>query len=492
MRIAHLSSECVPFAKTGGLGDVVGALPKALAARGHECAVWMPFHLPAAEWYRKHNLWPEQALAPFSVDVLGQRYQVGVLRGELPAGAVPVYFIAHDPFFHRGPIHAPNEQGFDDGLWRFTLFVRAALEAMRRLDDKPQVLHAHDWHAALAAMLCAWSGWRDRWFDDVAAMLTIHNLAYQGVYGGDSFPALGLPPESFGPGGVELHGDVNLLKGGIAAADLITTVSPTYAREITTPDGGAGLDAVLRGRGDRLLGILNGIDIEEWNPASDHHLPAHYTVDDLPGKALSRRALCAASGLDPDDPGLVVGAIGRLTGQKGFDVLLGAVPTLCSSGVRIVMLGSGDPALEAEMRHLDASLPGRFKAFLGYDESRAHLIEAGADAFIMPSRFEPCGLNQMYSLAYGTPPIVRRTGGLADTVIGFDGANPATANGFSFDDLTVPALVGAVRFAQQVFGTPVWARLVRNAMKADFSWGRSAIHYEDAYRRARELRGLAW
>jgi starch synthase len=492
MIISHLSAECVPFAKTGGLGDVLGALPKALASRGHDTDIWIPFHLPAAEWYRKRHQWPEAATPPLSIDIMGQHYTVGILRGTLPRSGVPVYFVAHDPFFHRGHIYANNEHGADDGLWRFALFVRAVIKAMKWLGRKPQILHSHDWHPGLAPMLGAWSSWRDPWFDDVASVLTIHNMAHQGVYGSDLFPALGLPDETWSPAGVEFHGTVNLLKGAIMASDIVTTVSPTYAQEIQTPMGGAGLDSVLRLRSDRLVGILNGIDSEEWNPASDHYLPAHYTSWDLYGKAICRRELCLASGFDTEDPGLIIGVVGRLTHQKGFDVLLDAVWQLLDAGVRVVMLGSGEPALEEAMRHIDLWARRRFRAWVGYDERRAHLIEAGADAFLMPSRFEPCGLNQMYSLAYGTLPIVRRTGGLADTVIGYTGQNLEQANGFSFDDLNTASLLGTVRWAQQVFRTGTWYRLMHNAMRAYNSWARSALHYEDAYRRAREVRGLPW
>lgn len=491
MRIAHLSAECVPFAKTGGLGDVAGSLPKAQAARGDDAAVFMPFHLEAARWYRRRGEWPEGAVEPFDVSILGQPHRVGVLRGTLPGSNVPAFFVACDPLFHRRSLYAGNEHGEDDGIWRFSVFVRAAIETMKRLPWKPHVLHVHDWHPALAAMLTAWSSWRDRWFDDVSDVLTIHNVGFQGVYPAAAFPTLGLPAETWTGGAVEFDGHVNLLKGAIVAADMVTAVSPTYASEIRTPDGGAGLDSVLQARHDRLVGILNGIDTAVWNPSLDPSLPAHYSRENLVGKAECRGDLLRLAGMDPGDPAFVVGAIGRLTDQKGFDLLLTAAPELIRRGVRIVMLGSGEPAVEGAMRLLEHHAPGRFKGFVGYDESVAHRIEAGADAFVMPSRFEPCGLNQMYSLVYGTPPIVRKTGGLADSVTGFDGTNLDAATGFHFEDPSAHALAAAILFAQRVFfHRDVWRRLVENGMSKDFSWGRSAERYEAVYRRARALRGL--
>jgi starch synthase len=472
---------------------VVGALPKALASGGNDVDVFLPFHLEAAEWYRKRRTWPEEALPSFDVSILGLPYRVGLLWDLLPGTTVPIYFVAHDPLFHRRQIYAPNERGQDDGLWRFSLFVRASIEALKRLGRKPRILHVHDWHPALGAMLSAWSNWRDRWFDDVASVLTIHNLGYQGIYGRGEFPALGLPSEAWTSGGVEFGGAVNLLKGGIVAADMITAVSPTYADEIRTPEGGFGLDAILRARGERVVGILNGIDRGIWNPATDGALTARYSPYDLSGKAACRADLCRLAGFDPSDAGFLVASIGRLTDQKGFDLFLESAPELVRRGVRIVMLGSGEPAYEGSMRLLESRHPGHFKAFVGYDEALSHKIEAGADAFVMPSRFEPCGLSQMYSLAYGTPPIVRRTGGLADSVVPYDGFNLDRATGFAFDLPAPHALAAEILRAQHVFFQPDrWRRIVENGMAQDFSWDRSAERYEAVYRRACEVRGLPW
>ncbi len=491
MRISHLSAECVPFAKTGGLGDVVGALPKALAARGHDVDVWLPFHLEAAQWFRRRFTWPEMASYPFPVSVMGQQYEVGLLRSKLPGSDVNVYFVANDHLFHRRPIYATNEWGADDGLWRFTLFVRAAVEGMKRLGQRPQIVHSHDWHPALAPMLGAWSSWRDRWWDDIASVLTIHNLNYQGLYAPSLFHALGLPPETWTGGLVEFGGMVNLLKGAIEAADVITAVSPRYSVEIRTPEGGASLDGILRRRSDRLVGILNGVDTTVWNPQRDPSIPAHFSREDLRGKAECRHEICQLAGFEPGDPDLIVGAVSRLTSQKGFDLLFDAAPELIRRGVRIVMLGSGDPALEGSMRLLEAHAPHRFKAFTGYDEALSHKIIAGSDAFVMPSRFEPCGLTQMYALAYGTVPIVRRTGGLYDSVLPYDGGNLDQATGFAFDHASSHELAAEILRARNVFfQRDAWQRIVQNGMATDNSWDHSARAYEDAYLGARLVRGL--
>ena len=491
MRITHLSAECLPFAKTGGLGDVVGSLPKALKARGHDVDVVVPFHLEAARWFRRRNEWPERVIHGLEVSIYGLSYRVDVLRSHLPGSDVPVLFIANDSLFHRRAIYSPNEHGEDDGLWRFTFFVRAAVEALKRMDRRPQVMNSHDWHPALAPMLGAWSSWRDPWWDDVSSVLTLHNLAYQGIYGKDSFPILGLPSDTWPI--LEQHGGVNLLKGAIAAADMITAVSPTYAYEIRTSEGGLGLEGALASRSDRITGILNGVDTDVWNPAKDKVLHAHYSADSMAGKAECRQALCRIAEFEPGDPSMILGAIGRLTDQKGFDLLLEAAPELIRRGVRIVMLGSGEPALEGAMKLIESHAPGHFKALVGYDETLAHKIEAGADAICMPSRFEPCGLTQMYSLAYGAPPIVRRTGGLADSVYGFDGSNLENATGFVFDEASPHALGAEVLFANRVFHhKDQWNRIVSNGMRQDFSWDRSAERYEAVYRRAREVRGLPW
>lgn len=484
MRIAHLSAEVAPFAKTGGLGDVVGALPIYQAELGHDVAVWMPYYRHVREWLERHGEPPRALTEPLQVELGHRSYEVGLLATTLPDTGVPVYLVAHAPFFDRPSIYG-SFYGQDDGHLRYGLFVRATLAAMRRLQLAPDVLHAHDWHASLAPMALAWDRPRDGHFEKTATVLTIHNAAYQGIYPLGEFGALGLPSGARSEAGAVWKGAVNLLKGGILGANVISAVSPTFAREITTRDGGFGLDPILRHRQEDLVGIVNGIDPKVWNPAVDRRLPERYDAAHLEGKLANRRHLLTRAGMDPDDRGFVVGLVGRLTSQKGYDLLFPVLDELLDDGVRFVFLGSGDPALEAAIHTASHRAQKRFWGYVGFQEDLAHLIESGADAFLMPSRFEPCGLNQLYSLAYGTPPIVRRVGGLADTVTGYDGRNDDLATGFSFDSPEPSALRDAVRWAHRCYrDMTLWTKLVQNGMAQDFSWRRSAEKYVALYQRA--------
>lgn len=481
MKIAHLSAEVAPFAKSGGLGDVVGALPLAQAALGHETTVWMPLYREVWRALDRLRISPGMACEPFNVELGYRSYQVGILRAEIPGSSVPVFFVGHDPLFDRDGIYAAGPDGRDDGLRRYALFVRAVMRAQVALNLVPDVIHAHDWHATLAPMILAWE--RPPFFERTASILTIHNLAYQGMYSPEQYVHLGLPLRFYR--GVEYGGVLNLMKGGIVSAGAITAVSPTFAHEITTPDGGFGLDALLRSRREDLHGIVNGIDRQLWNPALDPKIPFNYDVRRLRRKRENRRALLSLAGMDKNDPGFVVGMVGRLTSQKGFDLMLPALPDLVGSGVRMIVLGSGESHLEGSIRRISDRALGRFWGYVGFNEELAHLVEAGVDAFLMPSRFEPCGLNQLYSLAYGTPPIVRRVGGLADTVVPFDGSNRGRATGFDFQEASPRALRDAVRWAQACYHDPLlWTDLARNGMSQDWSWERSATRYVDVYQDA--------
>jgi starch synthase len=489
MRIAHLSAEVTPFAKSGGLGDVAGALPKALADLGHDVTVWMPLYREVWEALRKRGVEPEVACEPFRVGLGFNSQDVGILRTHLPGSEVPLYLVGADEYFNRPRIYSPNLSGDDDGIERYTVFVRAVLEAMHLLWNAPEILHAHDWHAALAPMALAWDQPRDWIFNNTATVMTIHNLAYQGIYPRQAFTTLGLPAEALPR--VDWDGAVNLMKGGIVAADAITAVSPTFAREIMTPDGAFGLDPMLRMRGGDLIGIVNGIDPLVWNPAVDSRIAQPYDATSLDLKLVNRRELLASLGMDPEDRGFVVGVIGRLTHQKGFDLLFPVLGALIGEGIRFVMLGSGERDLEQEVHRFSGISGGRFWGYVGFQEDLAHRIEAAADAFLMPSRFEPCGLNQLYSLAYGTPPIVRRVGGLADTVIGYEGWNRDEATGFSFEDATAAALRDTVLWAQRCYHDPdLWTRIARNGMAQDYSWHHSAQLYAEVYRKVRRHKGL--
>jgi starch synthase len=487
LRIAHLSAEVAPFAKTGGLGDVVGSLPKFQAAAGHEVDVWMPLYRQVREWLGVRGISPEWVTDPIHFDLGYRHWQVGLLRTYLPGSSVPVYLIGCDEFFDRPHIYTPGPSG-EDGLLKYAVFVRGVLEAMRRLRRVPDVLHAHDWHMTLAPMALAWD-WPPDWhFSRTLSVLTIHNLAYQGVFGRGEFTKLGLPPLSFSQ--LEWNNDINLMKGGILSAHVLTAVSPNFAREIQTAEGGFGLDPVVRMRSGDTIGIVNGIDRHVWNPAVDPKIPVNYDIHRLRRKLENRRALLSFAGMDRSDPSFVVGIVGRLTEQKGIDLLFPVLGNLINAGIRFVLLGSGEDRLEQQIRNTSARAVGRFWGYVGFNEELSHLVEAGADAFLMPSRFEPCGLNQLYSLAYGTPPIVRRVGGLADTVVGFDGGNSDWANGFSFDAPTPWALHEAVRWAGHCYRDPfLWTHLVRNGMNLDWSWERSADQYVEVYRRGRASKG---
>lgn len=479
MKIAHLSAEVSPFAKTGGLGDVVGALPTAQAQLGHEVSVWMPLYRDVWQSLAKRNATPEVVLDPFRV--LGS--EVGILRTTLAGSSVPLYLIGSDPHFNRPQIYSPDVFGSDDGLIRYAIFVRAALEAMRRLWKTPDILHAHDWHTALAPMILAWDPNKDWPFNATRSVLTVHNMAYQGWYSPSQFPYLQLPSR-FLPV-IQNGGVLNLMKGALLSSNLITAVSPTFAREIMTPDGAFGLDGVVRMRGNDLVGIVNGIDPAVWNPRTDNKIPSNYDGDSLGLKLANRAALLRLAGMDPSDGGMVVGLVGRLTEQKGYDLLFPVLWDLIAQGIRFVFLGSGESQLEQSIHYFSREARGRFWGYVGFQDDLSHLIEAGADTFLMPSRFEPCGLNQMYSLAYGTPPIVRSVGGLADTVVGYNAWNRDTATGFSFDAATPSALRDTVLWARSCYNDPrLWTQIIANGMRQDFTWTRSAHQYIDAYKRA--------
>ncbi|MBI5545285.1 MAG: glycogen synthase [Deltaproteobacteria bacterium] len=480
MRIAHLSAEVSPFAKTGGLGDVVGALPAAQAELGHEVSVWMPLYRQARTEARRLGVQLTPVLDPFRLELGYESHEVGLMRGELPGSKVPVYFVVAERFFDRPAIYHADIHGQDDGAFRFAVFARAALESMRRLGLSAEVLHAHDWHAALVPMALAWDRPAERLFAGAVSIFTIHNLAFQGIYDKSEYLRLGLPHEM--RGAAMWRDRLNLLKGAVLAANAVNTVSPSFAREIATAAGGFDLDAVFRYRGENLVGIVNGIDRRVWNPASDTLLPRRYDAHDLAPKAEARRALLTMAGMDADDPGFLIGLTGRLTEQKGFDLVFAALDDLLRDGIRFVFLGEGEPHLERALRELAERARRRCFGYVGFEDTLAHLIVAGCDAFLMPSRFEPCGLSQLYALAYGTPPIVRRVGGLKDTVVPFDGHDDAAATGFAFEAATGEALRTAVRLAHRTFkDRDLWRRIVAHGMAQDYSWERSARTYLDLY-----------
>jgi starch synthase len=488
MRIAFLAAECEPWAKTGGLADVVDALARALGRiGGADIAEPVDVFLP------RYRAVPEPATVESAtvLEVPDPRSPSGhspVSVIDVPAGGYRLRLVDLPAAFDREGFYGDAAGDYADNAWRFGMFCRAALEALRA-DERPlDVLHLHDWHTGPAAIF------RDaRYADDpilarAAILITLHNLAYHGWTPRSSLPQLGLVP---GDGVVAVAADgIDLLRAGIEGAELVNTVSPGFAAEALTPAFGMGLDGTLRELGDRFLGILNGLDTSVWDPSTDPDLAAPYSRSDLRGKAACRADLLQRIGFDPTDAAPVIGMIGRLDPQKGFDLLSDAAPALLRRGIRLIVQGSGDPALAGPFRALAAANPARVALIERFDRSMARRIYAGADLFAMPSRFEPCGQGQMIALRYGTPPIVNRTGGLADTVIDAT-TNPDAGTGFVFTGPTVERVIGACEAAAAMHaaGGQSWAELLDRGMAVDFDWTTgSAPRYVDAYRRAISIR----
>lgn len=484
-----IAAECEPWAKTGGLGDVVDALSRALGrvpgATDGEVDVFLPRYrsvpVPAETGPARTVRLPDP-LAPDGVTELR--------IVDVAANGYRLRLVDHPPAYDRDGLYGPPGGGdFADNPWRFGLLCRSALETLRTEPDRPvDVIHLHDWHAGPAAIQ------RDAWLADdpvigrAAMVITLHNLAYHGWTPREDLRQLGLVPG----GGVlpESADGVDLIREGIVRSEMANTVSPGFAREALTPELGFGLNDVLAAKGDRFVGILNGLDTDVWNPATDSDIAATYSAADLGGKAVCRRDLLERIGFDPDDDGIVLGMIGRLDPQKGFDLLHDAAPRLLDAGARLVVQGSGSPELAEGFRALAAARPDRVALIERFDRAMARRIYAGSDCFLMPSRFEPCGTGQMVSLRYGTPPIVRRTGGLADSVVD-ERTSPGQGTGFSFDDATPAALADACEaaLAMRARGGAPWADLIQRGMAVDFDWDRgSAPRYVSLYERAVAIR----
>lgn len=471
LKILFVASECVPFAKTGGLADVVGALPIALAERGHDVRVVIP------RYQVTKKLAATRLPAPLAVE-LGERVRWGaVWEARLGRDAARVYLLEHDELFDRDGVYGDKYGEFGDNLARYAFLSRGALSLCHRIGFTPDVVHAHDWPGCLAPVYLDTLEARSA-LGRAASVLTIHNLGYQGWFDKEQLPKTGLGWSSFHARSLETYDRINLLKAGIYHSTLISTVSPTYAREIQTPGGGEGLDGALSDRAGDIIGVLNGIDDEVWNPATDPLLSANYTSHDLAGKAICKATLQRDMGLPvrPDVP--LIGVISRLVHQKGIDVLARSISSISSLGAQLVVLGSGERWAEELFSELSQTTEG-FRAFIGMSEKLAHRIEAGADLFLMPSRYEPCGLNQMYSQRYGTLPIVRAIGGLDDTV-----ENDVT--GFKFQDLHPEALVQATAWAMTLYRErPEHFRsMQQHAMTKRLGWSYAARQYEALYRMA--------
>jgi starch synthase len=482
LKVLFVTSECAPFAKTGGLADVGGALPKALRARGVDARVAMPLY--------RGIPWDDLDVLEGALSVpVGRGAAHGRVRlGRLPGSDVPVYFLEHHHYYDREYLYGSATEAYPDNLERFTFLSRGALQLCKALSWYPDIVHANDWQTALVPVYVNTVEWAQP-LHAAASLYTIHNLAYQGVTDRGALLLTGLGPEHDNSNEFEHFGTLNLTKAALAHSTLVTTVSPTYAREIQTPAHGYGLDGVLRGRAGDLFGIVNGIDPEEWNPATDPHLPARFDISDLRGKAVCKAELQKEAGLPvrPEVP--LLGLVARLVAQKGIDVLAHALDRILDLDLQLVLLGTGDPEAESFFAETADDRGDRFCAWLQFHNSRAHRIEAGCDFFLMPSRFEPCGLNQLYSLAYGTLPIVRATGGLADTVRGYSEATGG-GTGFSFHDLTPGALYDTVGWAVSTwYDRPRHIeQMRREAMAEDFSWQHAAAEYEKLYLLAYERR----
>jgi starch synthase len=478
LRVLFVASEGVPFAKTGGLADVVGTLPYALKELGVEVKVLLPYYGAV-----------KQGKIPTAL--VAENLEVSLpeplnLTFDLMAPVAPEYpfwFVARDEFYERSQLYGTPKGDYFDNLERFAFFSAAVLPLCRALDFHPDLIHCHDWQSALVPVYLENRWGREEIMAGTKSLLTIHNLAYQGLFPRRKFSSLGLELSLFGIDGLEYYDQINLLKGGIIHGDAITTVSPRYAQEIQTPEYGYGLQGVLRNRAADLHGILNGVDYRDWNPETDQLLPATYSQANLKGKAADKAALMEAFGLNKKlAKAPILAMISRLTDQKGFDLVAQILPQLMALDVMVVILGTGE---ERYHRWLAAEAPkyqGKLGVKVAFDNKLAHLMEAGADMFLMPSRFEPCGLNQIYSMKYGTIPIVRATGGLADTVTPV-GSPTEPGTGFVFADYTPEAFLKAIHEALEAYkDQKLWTRIMHNAMAEDFSWTKSAQAYLELYK----------
>jgi starch synthase len=476
MRILMVASEAIPWAKTGGLADVVGALPKALVRLGHQVDVVMPR-------YRGITA----GLAALRVTVtLGARVADAPVF-ELHADGVRMLFVEQPEFFDRPALYGDGNGDYPDNPLRFAFLGRAALEWAAASGARYDVVHAHDWQAGLVPVMLGTTFADHPVLGGTPAVLTIHNLAYQGIFAAEWLPVVGLGWELMRIDALEFWGRISFLKGGVTFSHIITTVSPRYAQEIQTPELGFGFDGILRYRARDLVGILNGIDYDQWDPARDAHLPEPYTASNLKGKAAAKRAALEAYGLPVSDAGLrrpLIGMVSRMVDQKGFDLLAAIADDLPRLDASFVVLGTGDRRYEQMWRGLAGRHGDRIGARIGFDEGLAHLVEGGADLFLMPSRFEPCGLNQMYSLRYGTVPLVRATGGLFDTVRSYD-PRRADGTGFTFGAYSPQALLGTLRRALDIYkDRDVWRRIQQAGMREDNSWDARARQYVQVYERA--------
>ena len=478
MKVLLASSEAVPFAKTGGLADVAGALPKALAKAGVDVRLILPKYKGVEEKGLPMDYTGIHVAVPVSQTVVDAEIVESRLNG------VTVYLVERDEYFYRDNLYSTQDGDFIDNAERFVFFSRAIIETARQTGFVPDVIHCNDWQTALVPVYLSTIFRPDPLLSRISTLLTVHNLGYPGLFWHLDWHLLNIGWEYFTPNFLEFYGKINFLKGGIVFADVINTVSRKYSQEIQTREFGAGLDGILRTRKEDLYGIVNGIDYDDWNPETDRFIPERYSADDLKGKAACKAALQKAFGLPVDENATLIAGISRLADQKGFDLIAQGFEKLVSSGVQYILLGTGERKYHELFTELARKYPRSFALKIAYDNALAHLIEAGADMFLMPSQYEPCGLNQLYSLRYGTVPIVRAVGGLEDTIRD-DPAEPDSNTGFKFREYTVGAMMVAVERALTVRADDArWTGLMKRGMAQDFSWDKSAGEYRSLYEKA--------
>ena len=484
MKIAFVSTECVPYAKTGGLADVAGALPITLSELGCEVKVFIPKYFIIDEV--KHELKYNWEIGEMPVRVNGQIRSVHVHQSKLPNSNVEINFIDCPHYFHRHRIYT-NDMDEDE---RFILFSKGVIETLQRMQWAPDILHCNDWQTGLMPLFIKDNYNWDRLFDHTATVFTIHNIGYQGRFSKSVLLGAEIRGDLFYP--IEMGGGISFIKAGIIFADMINTVSNTYAHEILTAEMGAGMEQTLMQRKDDLYGILNGADYNTWDPETDKYLSYNYSINDLSGKLKNKKSLLQKFSMPFNEKVPLIGMVSRMVLQKGFDIFADAVNELMNLNAQWLILGSGEDRYENLFRSLSISLPKKINTYIGYNNELSHLIEAGADMFLMPSHYEPCGLNQIYSLKYGTVPIVRKTGGLADTVHDWDELNHfglETGTGFSFNDYSGYALYKSVERAVNCFNVKeAWRKIQKNGMEKDYSWNHSAQLYLELYKLAKEKR----
>lgn len=483
MKIAFASSEIVPFAKTGGLADVAGALPKEIAKLGNEVKVFMPKYYPINEYEYGHQY--DSLIGEMKISTGGFEHSVHAFYGKLPNSNVDIYFIHYPTFFHRSKIYTED---WDEDE-RFILFSKAVIHVMQKLGWSPDIIHVNDWQTALIPALLKENYNWDSLFNKTKTVFTIHNIGYQGRFSLDSYKRAELPADLYENFGILVHeGDSNFLKAGILYSDVINTVSETYAKELLTPEYGSGMDGYLWLRHTDFFGIVNGVDYTVWNPETDPTIPYNYSLKNMSGKLKNKKALLEKLSMPFSSEVPLIGLVSRLVAQKGFDIIGDILGDLMKLNAQFVILGSGSPEYEQMFQIAANSYPNKIGVYFGYNEELAHQIEAGADIFLMPSHYEPCGLNQIYSLKYGTVPVVRKTGGLADTVQDWNEFNQYSqdiGNGFSFYEYSGKALLSSViRAINDFHNKPVWRKIQKNGMIKDYSWKHSAEEYIELYNKA--------